>query len=602
MKKKAFVSSVLVIVLCAAIIAGSTFALFTSETRVNVAVTAGTVKVVASYVEDSLTYTSTLPEGKLAESEARIEGSELIIERMVPGDVVSFSIAVENRSDVIIQYRTVILTKEDSGLLDALTVTVDGTDYRGGTAESVWKLLRPGETVANVPVTVALPEDTGDLYQQGRVVLTYLVEAVQANAETVDPELPEVDPEDIVIYNVGDLRDISARVADGETFAGQRIVLVNDLDLSDGSFTPIGTEENPFLGTFDGGDNTVSNLTLTAEGGAGLFGFAGAEGTPAVIRDLNVQNVTVGSDVSAGGIVGVLNGVAQHCTVTEATVSAGGSVGSIVGEALGASVIADCYAENVTLSDVSALSADGGAGSAGVYVGRASEELIKSNNSHLNVSVPGAVSVSTVEALQAAMSVDGHYVLGADLTITASQLMTIPGRLAGLYVTDGAKVTLDLNGHKITVEDSTAADYVIGIRVQNGALTIMGEGVIEHLGTGDIHIWAGSVANSVITLEGGTFVGHGETTLVYASGKAQDDCGEVRLLGGTYDCEDKGIQGYLNITNHGLGRVYLSGGVYVTFDIANDYDGNDRPYVTIPDGCSVVYVGDDSAVTYTAGE
>ena len=54
MKKKVLVSSVLVIALCLCIIVGSTFALFTSKTQLNVAVTAGNVKVVATLQENSL--------------------------------------------------------------------------------------------------------------------------------------------------------------------------------------------------------------------------------------------------------------------------------------------------------------------------------------------------------------------------------------------------------------------------------------------------------------------------------------------------------------------------------------------------------------------
>ena len=54
MKKKVLVSSIMIIALCACIIAGSTFALFTSTTQLNVAVTAGNVSVIATIQENSL--------------------------------------------------------------------------------------------------------------------------------------------------------------------------------------------------------------------------------------------------------------------------------------------------------------------------------------------------------------------------------------------------------------------------------------------------------------------------------------------------------------------------------------------------------------------
>ena len=53
-KKKILLSSVMVIALCLSLIAGSTFALFTSESKVNIAVTSGKVDVKASITDLSV--------------------------------------------------------------------------------------------------------------------------------------------------------------------------------------------------------------------------------------------------------------------------------------------------------------------------------------------------------------------------------------------------------------------------------------------------------------------------------------------------------------------------------------------------------------------
>ena len=55
--KKSIVTSILVIALCFSVIAGATFALFTSESKVNVAVTSGNVEVVATAENDALSST-----------------------------------------------------------------------------------------------------------------------------------------------------------------------------------------------------------------------------------------------------------------------------------------------------------------------------------------------------------------------------------------------------------------------------------------------------------------------------------------------------------------------------------------------------------------
>lgn len=60
MKKNIILSSVLTILLCVSLIAGSTFALFTSESSVNIAVTAGNVEVVATIDENLELYSPKL--------------------------------------------------------------------------------------------------------------------------------------------------------------------------------------------------------------------------------------------------------------------------------------------------------------------------------------------------------------------------------------------------------------------------------------------------------------------------------------------------------------------------------------------------------------
>ena len=47
-KSKTFLGAVLSIALCVSLIAGATFAIFTSESKVNIAVNSGTVKVTAT--------------------------------------------------------------------------------------------------------------------------------------------------------------------------------------------------------------------------------------------------------------------------------------------------------------------------------------------------------------------------------------------------------------------------------------------------------------------------------------------------------------------------------------------------------------------------
>ena len=148
-KSKTFLGAVLSIALCVSLIAGATFAIFTSEASVNIAVTSGTVKVMAT-VSD---FAATSPEKITSEGvvvddtyvagftnggEATQNGNEITLKNVTPGDKVTFKITVKNESTVKIQYRTKVTASEDNGLFGALKIKIG--EYEGmGISE--WKAL-----------------------------------------------------------------------------------------------------------------------------------------------------------------------------------------------------------------------------------------------------------------------------------------------------------------------------------------------------------------------------------------------------------------------------------------------------------------------------
>ena len=180
MKNKILVSSILTIALCLSLIAGSTFALFTSESQVNVAVTSGKVNVVATPTAPEMG--STLGN---ALGTAKADGNSLTLENFVPGDYATFSIAVDNQSTVTVNYRTVISVSEDNGLASGLVVTIGGVEYKnsakGKLAASAWTSITPEQGDDTISVVIALPETAGNEYQTKSCKITYAVEAIQGN-------------------------------------------------------------------------------------------------------------------------------------------------------------------------------------------------------------------------------------------------------------------------------------------------------------------------------------------------------------------------------------------------------------------------------------
>ena len=333
MKKKVLLSSIMTIMLCLSLIAGSTFALFTATDTVNIAVNSGNVKVEASFVEGSLEYTSTLG-SVLAESSATTDGSTLTIEKMVPGDVITFKIHVENGSDVTAKYRTILECVENTGLLHGLEITVDTEEFLGF-ACSKWTTLAGKEKIDDVTVTITLPEERGNEFQGKSVKFAYIVEAVQGNSKVADFDGKTV-------RTANDFKLLASMVNSGVSFKGETIELTGDLDLKGMPMITIGNENAPFMGTFNGNGYTISNFTVIDPNGAGLFGYAGKASQYATIQNVNVKNFTIESNHFAGAIVGKLWGNVIGCSATNGVITVtpdgdngkynnGDKVGGIVG-------------------------------------------------------------------------------------------------------------------------------------------------------------------------------------------------------------------------------------------------------------------------------
>ena len=174
MKNKIIISSILTIAMCLSMIAGSTFALFTSESEVNVTVTSGEVSVLATAgdVTYGSTYGSTL--GNVTKN-----GNEIILENVTPGDFVDFTITVDNQSTVAVKYRTVVTISGDAELTGALVVSFGGKTSAEATSD--WDTIGTDEGDATVAVHISLPDTTGSECQGKTCSISYLVEAVQGN-------------------------------------------------------------------------------------------------------------------------------------------------------------------------------------------------------------------------------------------------------------------------------------------------------------------------------------------------------------------------------------------------------------------------------------
>ena len=74
------------------------------------------------------------------------------------------------------------------------------------------------------------------------------------------------------ITTAAQLAGLAQLVNDGNSFSGKTVKLGADIDLAGKEWTPIGKSGAMFQGTFDGGENTISNLKISSEESyVGLF-------------------------------------------------------------------------------------------------------------------------------------------------------------------------------------------------------------------------------------------------------------------------------------------------------------------------------------------
>ena len=197
MKKKILLSSILTIALCLSLFTGATYALFTSEDKVDIAITSGKVEAVAT-IENLETWS--LEDDKAAAGrtdgtfsqggKVEVVDNKLTLKNVIPGDKVRFDVKIENKSNVAILYSFAWETKEDGlVLMGGMNVTINGVNY-GPLKEynSAWTALAAEAVVNPIKVELELPEEAGNEYQGLETGATITVQCVQGNAGYTDTE------------------------------------------------------------------------------------------------------------------------------------------------------------------------------------------------------------------------------------------------------------------------------------------------------------------------------------------------------------------------------------------------------------------------------
>ncbi len=218
-------------------------------------------------------------------------------------------------------------------------------------------------------VTINLTLKEGGIFGRAQIAAKNYMEAQEKELEELGKfENTVNDTINNVTLRISDekgLKDFASEVNGGKSFAGETIVLQSDIDLDEENWTPIGSEEHPFAGTFDGGGHKINNLTIDSEAkNIGLFGYS--TGT---IKNIGIETGTINVNgiANTGAICGHSIGLIEGCynKANIECVSEGemgySYTGGIVGVGTGNCIIRNCFNEGeVSCETTGYVQADAG--------------------------------------------------------------------------------------------------------------------------------------------------------------------------------------------------------------------------------------------------
>ncbi len=133
--------------------------------------------------------------------------------------------------------------------------------------------------------------------------------------------------EKYTIDTVEDLIKFASEVNGGNSFAGQTVYLMDNIDLEgseDNQWTPIGTSSKEFKGTFEGNGYTISGIYIKKDNYDDAAFFGENSGT---IKNLGVYGEITGNHFLAG-LCAENRGIIEKCfsevTLTGKSINIGG--------------------------------------------------------------------------------------------------------------------------------------------------------------------------------------------------------------------------------------------------------------------------------------
>ena len=480
--KSALISSVIALLLCFAMLVGSTFAWFTdSVTSANNIIKSGNLDIELEYAKVS--------DGKITEWDT-VAGKDNIFDKNAlwePGRVEVVYLKVSNLGTLALKYQLGVnivneiggknVAGEDFMLSDHLVFKVVDLDSEPETAYTREEAVAEAGTVKGlkdynsdttalevggtdyVALIVYMPESVGnEANYRGDAIPTITLGvnlyATQQMSESdsfgnnydeyaglpwdgsvgdVPAEVENV----ITITNAAELAAFAADVNNGNTYSGKTVKLAADINLNNKLWTPIGqTGSTTFAGIFDGNGKTLYNLNIdntanTSEyGAAGLFGWVEQHSGSNSIKNLTIDGVTINSHRYSGAVAGWINIPVTNCVVKNVTINCsyynddtdGTKVGALVGYADNKSALTGNTVENAVLNAYGDVGGLVGVAQTTVSVDGNTVKNVQINYASTVKSEPGALASTRVTPVYGTNTTENVTFVKSVIVSTADEL------------------------------------------------------------------------------------------------------------------------------------------------------------------------------------
>lgn len=430
MARRALFTSVISLVLCCAMLMGTTFAWFTDS------VSSAKNQIQSGNLDIELEYSKDMSEG----SWKTVEGATDLVDpeaKWEPGHTEVVYLRISNKGSLALKYNfNVTVADAVAGItedgkpinlsehlkydvVDVDDAYADRDAARNAVAANAKALatyssngsMKAGDEPKTVALVVFMPEEVGNEanHKTGTtppsIELGFVLNATQLVNESdsfgsdyddladlgpawdgTSKKEPEADENGVIhITNAAELVAMMD-VTGNSIYIGKTIVLDANINLGGRTVKGIGCGSN-FAGVFDGQGYTIGNFKIDASDRdyyAGLFNQVSHGGT---VKNLTVSNATVKGNSMVGAVASSVdsNATVDNCKAINCTLIGVKKVGAVVGYSAG-STVTNNYAENCTVYYSEKEGAE--------VLGFENTGSTVSNNNHNNVKVVAKVTNS----------------------------------------------------------------------------------------------------------------------------------------------------------------------------------------------------------------